>query len=188
MNGRVGKSTLSRRTLSSRNFRTWLLAAGCAMSVAMLGAVRLAPQFRPEPLLAVSSPSEPTVAEWNDDAKVPALAEDRTPPLGALNNADDPVLEVPGLPAGLPAGVELLRSRVTPASEAPVITAAPAIIQPPAPPVLTSGRTRTMLMEVTAYCACPRCCGPRAQGITASGRRVSYNGGKFVAADTSILK
>ncbi len=42
-------------------------------------------------------------------------------------------------------------------------------------------------MEVTAYCACKICCGPKAQGITASGKRVSYNNGLFVAADTSIL-
>jgi 3D (Asp-Asp-Asp) domain-containing protein len=41
----------------------------------------------------------------------------------------------------------------------------------------------TMLMEVTAYCPCTRCCGPQAQGITASGKRVDYNGGLFVAAD-----
>lgn len=38
-------------------------------------------------------------------------------------------------------------------------------------------------MEVTAYCACPKCCGPNAQGITASGKTVDYNSGKFVAAD-----
>ena len=38
-------------------------------------------------------------------------------------------------------------------------------------------------MEVTAYCPCKKCCGKYAQGITASGKRVSYNGGKFVAAD-----
>src|SRR5207249_4688799 len=44
---------------------------------------------------------------------------------------------------------------------------------------------RAVVMEVTAYCPCPKCCGPDAQGITASGRRVSQNGGKFVAADTS---
>ena len=47
--------------------------------------------------------------------------------------------------------------------------------------------SRTMLMEVTAYCACKICCGPNAQGITASGKRVTYNGGKFVAADTKVL-
>jgi len=46
---------------------------------------------------------------------------------------------------------------------------------------------RTVRMEVTAYCPCTKCCGPAAQGITASGERVSYNGGKFVAADTDVL-
>ena len=46
---------------------------------------------------------------------------------------------------------------------------------------------RVIWMEVTAYCACKKCCGPNAQGITASGKRVSYNDGKFVAADTSVL-
>jgi len=46
---------------------------------------------------------------------------------------------------------------------------------------------RVVWMEVTAYCACKKCCGPNAIGLTASGRRVSYNSGKFVAADTSVL-
>jgi 3D (Asp-Asp-Asp) domain-containing protein len=46
---------------------------------------------------------------------------------------------------------------------------------------------RVMLMEVTAYCPCKKCCGPKAQGITASGKHVSYNAGKFVAADTKVL-
>ncbi len=41
-----------------------------------------------------------------------------------------------------------------------------------------------VLMEVTAYCPCVKCCGPRAKGVTASGVPVSYNGGEFVAADT----
>jgi 3D (Asp-Asp-Asp) domain-containing protein len=48
-------------------------------------------------------------------------------------------------------------------------------------------RTRVIQMEVTAYCACTKCCGPAAQGITASGKLVSYNGGRFVAADTALL-
>ena len=42
-------------------------------------------------------------------------------------------------------------------------------------------------MEVTAYCACTKCCGKKAKGITASGKLVSYNQGKFVAADTDLL-
>jgi len=41
-------------------------------------------------------------------------------------------------------------------------------------------------MLVTAYCPCPICCGPDAHGVTASGRAVSANAGKFVAADPAI--
>ncbi|MCS7032934.1 MAG: 3D domain-containing protein [Phycisphaerae bacterium] len=46
---------------------------------------------------------------------------------------------------------------------------------------------RVVMMEVTAYCPCRRCCGPHARGLTASGKPVSYNHGRFVAADTSLL-
>lgn len=37
-------------------------------------------------------------------------------------------------------------------------------------------------MLVTGYCPCKECCGPKACGITASGKSVSANGGKFCAA------
>ena len=40
-------------------------------------------------------------------------------------------------------------------------------------------------MLVTAYCPCLKCCG-KSDGITASGKNVRFNGGKFLAADTSI--
>ena len=53
--------------------------------------------------------------------------------------------------------------------------------------VLAAVTTRVMRMEVTAYCPCTKCCGSNAQGITASGKLVDYNGGKFVAADTRLL-
>jgi 3D (Asp-Asp-Asp) domain-containing protein len=46
---------------------------------------------------------------------------------------------------------------------------------------------RIVWMRVTAYCANKKCCGPHACGITASGKPVSFNGGKFVAADTGVL-
>jgi 3D (Asp-Asp-Asp) domain-containing protein len=46
---------------------------------------------------------------------------------------------------------------------------------------------RAVYMEVTAYCPCRKCCGPRAHGVTASGRHVSHNDGRFVAADTKLL-
>src|SRR4051812_7882571 len=39
-------------------------------------------------------------------------------------------------------------------------------------------RTYTRRMEVTAYCPCSICCGDAAQGITASGKLVSHNGGR----------
>lgn len=44
-----------------------------------------------------------------------------------------------------------------------------------------------VMMEVTAYCPCTKCCGPKAHGVTASGKLISYNGGKFVAADVKKL-
>lgn len=48
-------------------------------------------------------------------------------------------------------------------------------------------KVHTIKMVVTAYCPCTKCCGKNAQGITASGKRVSHNNGRFVAADTKIL-
>ena len=50
------------------------------------------------------------------------------------------------------------------------------------------GQGKVVWVLVTAYCGCPKCCGPNARGLTASGRSVSYNGGKFVAADTHLFK
>ena len=45
----------------------------------------------------------------------------------------------------------------------------------------TAPQWRTVHMRVTAYCPCPVCCGPLAQGITASGR-IIRRGDRFVAA------
>jgi 3D (Asp-Asp-Asp) domain-containing protein len=47
---------------------------------------------------------------------------------------------------------------------------------------------KTVWLEVTAYCGCAKCCGPHAQGLTASGRSIAYNGGQFVAADKKLFK
>jgi 3D (Asp-Asp-Asp) domain-containing protein len=46
-----------------------------------------------------------------------------------------------------------------------------------------SNGPQTVTMEVTAYCPCPKCCGAGAIGLTASGKRITYNNGRFVAAD-----
>lgn len=53
-------------------------------------------------------------------------------------------------------------------------------------PQLAGAHPRVIWMQVTAYCPCAKCCG-KATGITASGKRVSYNRGQFVAADTTLL-
>jgi len=57
-------------------------------------------------------------------------------------------------------------------------------LQPCAGNATTARRVR--LFVVTAYCPCKICCGPRARGITASGKPVTANGGLFVAADKSV--
>ncbi|MDB5294806.1 MAG: hypothetical protein JWO31_789 [Phycisphaerales bacterium] len=54
-------------------------------------------------------------------------------------------------------------------------------------PARPATKARTLRMLVTAYCPCKACCGPNARGITASGRPVSLNKGRFVAADTAVL-
>lgn len=42
--------------------------------------------------------------------------------------------------------------------------------------------SRVVRMNVTAYCPCTKCCGKNAAGITASGKPISVDGGRFVAA------
>ena len=59
---------------------------------------------------------------------------------------------------------------------------AKALIAKPQAAIPTASK-RVVMMEVTAYCPCTKCCGPEAQGLTASGKPVSYNDGRFVAAD-----
>lgn len=62
----------------------------------------------------------------------------------------------------------------------PITTARNELVEP-------ESADEILLMEVTAYCPCRKCCGPRAHGVTASGKPVSFNGGRFVAADTDVL-
>lgn len=40
--------------------------------------------------------------------------------------------------------------------------------------------------KITHYCACKKCCGPNAQGITASGKRVEEN--KTIAVDPKVIE
>ena len=61
------------------------------------------------------------------------------------------------------------------------IAAAPEPVPLPAVVKEKASPWRTVRMRVTAYCPCPVCCGPLAQGITANGR-VIRPGDRFVAA------
>lgn len=45
-----------------------------------------------------------------------------------------------------------------------------------------SGEYKTVLMRVTAYCPCEKCCGEYSDGVTASGHKIRP-GDAFVAAD-----
>src|SRR5581483_3216903 len=55
-------------------------------------------------------------------------------------------------------------------------------------PGISTHEPKVVMMLVTAYCPCPKCCGPHAHGLTASGKPISFNGGQFVAADTKLFK
>jgi len=55
------------------------------------------------------------------------------------------------------------------------------------PTALSQSKSHTLRMLVTAYCPCKICCGENAKGITASGKSVTHDNGRFVAADTHLL-
>lgn len=60
------------------------------------------------------------------------------------------------------------------------VAANKALVRPERPASLVA------LYEVTAYCGGACCCQKYADGITASGKPVTANGGRFCAADRSI--
>ena len=96
----------------------------------------------------------------------------------------------------LPILLALLTLPVLTGVRAPAAPPSPAAPPPVAAPptwddLLTNDRTRReprrLRMTVTAYCPGPCCCGPHADGITAGGRPITANDGRFVAADTALL-
>ena len=82
------------------------------------------------------------------------------------------------------AGGDLMYSTVSKGYAAPAKVTLPKTEGHTARRMSPSNR-RVVMMQVTAYCPCKKCCGRNARGVTASGKRVSYNGGRFVAADTN---
>jgi 3D (Asp-Asp-Asp) domain-containing protein len=106
--------------------------------------------------------------------------------IGAAGRADD----TDGLPLAM-AVVTPPTTRPAPPTEL-LVSVAPVSIDPAtsatAVPVVAHPRgPRVVTMEVTAYCPCKKCCGPKARGVTASGKRVDHNAGLFVAADKDLF-
>lgn len=102
-----------------------------------------------------------------------------------------------GSGAKLPPPLVMLKRRPSSVALQPVTrqsaeaTSEPRRVITPVPPQgrqsAQAPRTRTLRMLVTAYCPCPKCCGQHSDGKTASGRSVSANGSRLVAADTRVL-
>lgn len=76
---------------------------------------------------------------------------------------------------------------IIPATDAKIPSAASMLPMAAVDPTGSISRQHIIWMEVTAYCPCTKCCGEQAAGITASGKSVRHNDGRFVAADTHLL-
>ena len=107
----------------------------------------------------------------------------RPQPMVAHEHVHGPAVVLPAPQEAPEAQQAAFSIKASPASELLHDAPAAATVSAIAP----KAKGRTVWMQVTAYCACKRCCGPTAHGLTASGRSVSYNGGQFVAADTRLL-
>jgi 3D (Asp-Asp-Asp) domain-containing protein len=123
---------------------------------------------------AIQSPTQRRTHTWFARGLLAISAAGMLTLLGAIHHTrSTPVAEATVAETD---GVEVVTANVD--QDRPTIE----LMYDSAPTVL-----QTLEMEVTAYCACTRCCGPNAQGITASGKRVTHNNGMFVAADTRLL-
>lgn len=60
------------------------------------------------------------------------------------------------------------------------------IINPTQNTLENDSRTYLGNFKITHYCACKKCCGPNAKGITASGKKVEE--GRTIAVDPKIIK
>ena len=166
MNGLVASLT---RPVPRRLLRGSIFLVCCVLSFSLIGAVHTR-----------TGDDQPPAGAAIPEEKV-ELAAYQPPTVRTLVTSSE--VEVAPAPARQPSLAEVRDAIASIAS--PIQKAFSAF--PPLPPV-PKASPRVIWMEVTAYCACKKCCGPRAQGITASGRPVSHNGGRFVAADTRVLK
>jgi 3D (Asp-Asp-Asp) domain-containing protein len=153
---------MTAHTTGFRRLIGWMLtAACCVLAVGLAGAAVVRVEAEEPGVRFLSTRSAPTFEAPLAAARTTVIEQDPVKPAGATEAADraDAVL------------TEADERTTRPASA----TVAPAFTG------------RVIQMEVTAYCPCPRCCGAYADAITASGKPVSYNNSRFVAADTRLL-
>ena len=171
MNGFVASLT---RPSTRRLLRGLIFLVCCVLSISLIGAVHTRTRDDDRRVEADRSPVLEDRVE---------LAAYQPPTVRTLVTPSEAMAEVEPATARQPSFAE---ARAVVASIASNIQKA--LSGPTPAPTASGARPRVIWMEVTAYCACKKCCGPRAQGVTASGRPVSHNGGRFVAADTRLLK
>jgi 3D (Asp-Asp-Asp) domain-containing protein len=180
-------SAAASRPANRRSVGVALAGVAALLSLCLSGAIRH---------VAVDAPASKTVATArpttrpaqpetviNFDFGWESLLVRQAEATGTIDSAAEPAaFSIAATPA---AGGELLHdaTSVTLTQSAEQPEAATPVVETPA----KLRKVRTIRMQVTAYCACKKCCGSSARGLTASGRRVTYNGGAFVAADTDLL-
>ena len=177
MNGIVASSTptpLPATRPHPRIVRGIVLLAACVLSVGLIGAVHTRP-------FDAVRPAAPTPAATPPGPATPASTYEALPESFRLVAPPASPVKLP--PAGLPPGAAARMLDDVAKVAASIRSPVEKMLIPPTVPVKSAPAYEVRLMEVTAYCACKKCCGPRAQGITASGKHVTHNGGKFVAAD-----
>lgn len=126
-------------------------------------------------------PDKPTVADWLISlvviiiviAIISLYCLDCAPPLRAAIHRGSALPPARTLPMFTPAAMDAAAKEDGAGSVA-------------VPRQVSPARVFSKRMTVTAYCPCGKCCGRFADGITASGRSVTANNGRFCAAGRSI--
>jgi 3D (Asp-Asp-Asp) domain-containing protein len=179
-------SAAASRPATRRSVGVVLACAAAVLSACLSGATRHAVVDAPAPKTVAAARPATRPAQnqtvTNVDAGWESLLARETAATEATDSAEPAAYTIRTTPAPAISG-ELLH-------DATAVTLTEDAARPAAPRPLVETKlrkTRTIRMQVTAYCACKKCCGRSARGLTASGRRVSYNGGAFVAADTDLL-
>ena len=168
-----------------RLVRATLVFACCVLSVSLIGAMHTRTPDAAQAAKVSSTVSALPVskAPLADEVATDVVSDGASDIASEPEDVDDDQEELLHEVRLAAFQVQPTRRTLEAAAVAPTVSPSIAPVVPPTP---AAESFRVVWMEVTAYCPCKKCCGPRAQGLTASGRHVSYNGGRFVAADKAL--